>query len=142
MGSFTFWLIIAVIALIIDMVTSSFLFVWFTIGGIAAMVAKLFGFSFTVQLITFIAVSAVFMAVGYPLVKKTIKKNVPRLATQEESYIGRQITVDTEVVEKGMIKLDGIYWTVRNNGEPVKKGDRVEIVGIDGNKLVITKIGG
>ena len=142
MGYFMLWLIIAIGALAIDIATSSFLFIWFTVGGIAAMITKMLNFSFTVQLITFISVSFVSMAAGYPLVKKTIKKSVPRLATMEEGYIGREILVDAEVIEKGTIKVDGIYWTVRNIGEPVKKGDRVKITGIEGNKLVIKKLGG
>jgi len=137
---FMLWLTIAIITLLLDVITSSFLFVWFTIGGIAALIAMTLGSTELVQWVVFIAVSLIFMAVGYPIVKKTIKKTVPRTATMEEGYIGREITVDEDVVEKALIKIDGIYWTIKNQGTPIKKGDKVKITGIEGNKMLVNKI--
>jgi membrane protein implicated in regulation of membrane protease activity len=57
----------------------------------------------------------------------------------EESYIGREITVDEDLVQTARAKIDGIYWTIKNIGEPVKKGDKVKITGLEGNKLVVKK---
>ncbi|MGY0375069.1 NfeD family protein [Clostridium sp. JNZ J1-5] len=134
------WIIVAAVALGIDLVTSSFLFIWFTIGGIVAIALALFDYSFTTQLITFIAVSSALMAVGYPIVKKTIKKTVPVTPTMEEEYIGREFIVNTDIVEKATVKFQGIYWTVKNEGELISKGDKVKIIKIQGNKLIIKKI--
>lgn len=133
------WIIISVVALVIDIATSAFLFVWFTVGGIAAIIAMILQASFTVQLITFIAASAISMAIGYPLAKNALKGSIKKTATMEESYIGRELVVDEDVMEKASIKIDGIYWTVKNSGSPIKKGDRVRIVGIEGNKIVVKK---
>ncbi|MDF2881501.1 MAG: nodulation efficiency protein [Clostridiaceae bacterium] len=133
------WIIIGAAALVADMITSVFLFVWFTIGSIAAIIAMALGYSMTVQVITFVSVSAIFMAVGYPLVKETIKKTVKKTPTMEQGYIGRKITVDEGVIEKAIIKVDGIYWTIKNIGDPIKKGDSVEICDIEGNKLLVRK---
>jgi len=137
-NSLILWIIIGAVALVADLITSVFLFVWFTIGSIAAIIAMSLGYSTTVQVITFVSVSAVF--IGYPLIKETIKKTVKKTPTMEQSYIGRKVTVDEEVMEKAIIKINGIYWTVKNIGEPVKKGDSVEICDIEGNKLLIKKI--
>ncbi|MFD3156061.1 NfeD family protein [Haloimpatiens sp. FM7330] len=134
------WLIIAVGALIIDITTSSFLFVWFTVGGIAAIISLILGYPFPIQLIIFIVISIIFMAIGYPIIKKNMKKTVPKIKTMEESYIGKEFVSDRELSEKGTIKISGIYWTVKNEGEYVKKGDKIKIIGIEGNKLVIKKI--
>jgi membrane protein implicated in regulation of membrane protease activity len=133
------WIIISVAALVIDIATSTFLFMWFTVGGIAAIIALIFGSTVTVQIMVFIAVSAVSMALGYPLVKKTLKVTVKKTPTMEESYIGRELAVDEDLVETARVKIDGIYWTIKNIGEPVKKGDKVKITGIEGNKLVVKK---
>lgn len=133
------WIIISVVALVIDIATSAFLFVWFTVGGIAAIVAIIFQASFTVQLITFIAVSAVSMAIGYPVARNALKSTVRKTVTMEEGYIGRELLINEDVMEKASIKIDGIYWTVKNSGKPIKKGDRVKIVGIEGNKIVVKK---
>jgi len=134
------WIIVAAVALAIDLITSSFLFIWFTVGGIVAIVLALFSYPFSTQLITFIGLSSALMAVGYPIVKKTIKKTVPITPTMEEKYIGDEFHVDSDVNEKATIKFQGIYWTVKNEGEDIKKGDKVKIVGIEGNRLVIKKI--
>ncbi len=133
------WIIISVAALVIDIATSAFLFLWFTVGGIAAILALIFDASLAVQIIAFIAVSAVSMALGYPLMKKTLKNTVMKTSTMEESYIGREITVDEDVIETARAKIDGIYWTIKNIGEPVRKGDKIKITGIEGNKLVVKK---
>ncbi|MCY6484301.1 NfeD family protein [Clostridium aestuarii] len=134
------WLIIAAIALAIDAATSSFLFIWFTAGGIVAMILALLHYSFSTQLITFIGVSAALMALGYPIVKKTIKKTVPRTLRMEEEYIGEEFIADKNISDKATIKFEGIYWTVKNEGQFINKGDRVKIIAIEGNKLIIKKI--
>lgn len=141
MGSWlVIWIVISVASLAIDIITSAFIFIWFSIGGITAIIANLLGYTVTTQIITFIFVSALFIAVGYPLVKSTIKKTVVKTPTTEQGYIGRELTVDEEIMERAIIKIDGIYWTIKNEGMPIKKGDRVKITGIEGNKLLIMKI--
>lgn len=138
-GPLILWIVIAVVALAIDIITSTFLFIWFTIGGIIAIILNMLNVSFAVQLITFIAVSAVLMAVGYPIVKKTIKKTVPITPTMEEKYIGQEFLAEKDIDRKATIKFEGIYWTVKNDGELIKKGDIIKITGIEGNKLLVRK---
>ena len=135
-----FWVVVALGALAIDIATSSFMFIWFAIGAIAAVIAVVFNAPVVVQAIIFIAVSSVFMAVGYPIVKKTIKKTVNKTLTMEEAYIGREFTITKDVDVKANIKFEGIYWTVKNVGKPLKEGDLVQIIGIEGNKLLIAKV--
>lgn len=135
-----FWIVVALAALIIDITTSSFMFVWFSIGAMASIIAIGIGASVVVQAVVFVAVSAVVMAVGYPIVKKTIKKTVKKTLTMEEGYVGKEFKITKDIGEKGNIKFQGIYWTVKNVGEPLKKGDLVQITGIEGNKLVIAKV--
>lgn len=138
-GALILWVIVAAVALAIDVITSSFFFIWFTIGGIVAIVLSMFDVPFLIQVITFIAVSASLMAVGYPIVKRTIKKTVPITPTMEENYIGQEFVAEKDIERKATIKFGGIYWTVKNDGDFIDKGDVVKIVGIEGNKLVIRK---
>ena len=69
------WILVGLIALIIDMVTSAFLFIWFTVGAIAAIIAGMFGCAFVVQFIVFTIVSIILIIVCYPVVKKKIKQS-------------------------------------------------------------------
>ncbi|OFI05461.1 hypothetical protein CLOACE_16900 [Clostridium acetireducens DSM 10703] len=127
------------IALILDIVTSAFLFIWFTVGSIVALIALILKYSFVVQLGLFIAVSALFSIIGYPIVKKTIKKTVKKTPTMEESYIGEIIHVGKTIKDTETLKIGGIYWTVKNTGEILEKGDKAQIIGVEGNKIVIKK---
>jgi membrane protein implicated in regulation of membrane protease activity len=135
-----FWAVVAIGALFIDITTSSFMFVWFAIGAIASIIAMLFNASVVVQVIIFVAVTAASMAVGYPIVKKTIKKTVSKTLTMEEGYIGKEFAIEEDIDVKAKIKFQGVYWTVKNVGKPLKKGDLVQVIGIEGNKLLIAKV--
>lgn len=134
------WIVVGLAFLVVDIFTSAFLFIWFSIGAIVAIIANLLGFSILVQSLTFIFVSALFTAVGYPLMKNTIKKTVVPTPTTEKGYVGRELISEEDIKEKATIKFDGIYWTFKNEGEPICKGDKIRITGIEGNKLIVKKI--
>lgn len=136
------WISIAVIALVIDIITSSFLFVWFTIGAIAAIVGQILNFSFIAQIIIFMAATIVSMIGGYPIVKKKIKNTVKYTPLREETYIGKELTVDENMINSNSVKVDGVYWKMRNAGDEIKYGDKVKIVSVEGNKILIKKIKG
>ncbi|MBC2579475.1 NfeD family protein [Clostridium sp. DJ247] len=139
-SSLILWLIIGVIALVVDIITSSFLFVWFTVGAIGAIVAEILGMSFVVQTVSFIGISAICMALGYPIVKKTIKKSVNPIPTREKTYIGKEFTITEEILETNSIKVDGVYWKLINEGPMIQKGDKIRIINIKGNKIIIKKV--
>ncbi|MCI6691481.1 MULTISPECIES: NfeD family protein [unclassified Clostridium] len=139
MSAVIIWIIIAAIAIIIDIATSNFLFAWFTIGAIAAMIADLFGISFGVQVIIFLVINLITVSLGYPWAKKKFKKSVKRTPLMEETYIGRVMKAEEDIIEKAKVKVDGIYWTVLNKGEEIKRGENFEIIGIEGIKLIIKK---
>ncbi len=134
------WVVVALGAIFIDITTSSFMFIWFAMGAIVAIIAMMLNASVVVQVIIFITVTAISMAVGYPIVKKTIKKTVSKTLTMEEGYIGIEFTITKDIDVKANIKFQGIYWTVKNVGKPLVKGDLVQVIGIEGNKLLIAKV--
>lgn len=138
-GPLEIWIAIAVICLIIDFLTAGFLFVWFTIGGIAAIIALSLGYPFAVQAAVFIVVTGISYAAGYPLAKKVLNKKIPRTPTMEENFIGRIITADKDIKESGRMKIDGIYWALKNEGVYLSKNEKFKIIGLEGNKLIIKK---
>ncbi|URZ15638.1 NfeD family protein [Clostridium felsineum] len=136
------WIVIAIFMMIIDFWTSGFLFMWFSVGAVVAIIAGLLGAPVTVQIILFSIVSIVLLCVGYPISKKLLNKTVKRTPLMEEKYIGREAVAEKDMdVGKSKLKVDGIYWTVKNVGEAIKKGDNFIITGIEGNKLLIRKEG-
>ena len=139
MSNIILWTVIGLAALFVDMVTSAFLFVWFTIGAIAAIVAGILKYSFIVQFVVFLVVSIVFTLVCYPIVKKNIKKSIKPTLLREKTYVGKKITIDAEMVKNNGIKIDGVYWNIKDEGYTIKDGDTVRIVGMEGNKVIIKK---
>ncbi|MFL0197540.1 NfeD family protein [Clostridium sp. WILCCON 0269] len=139
-NSLILWVIIGVVALSVDIITSAFLFVWFTVGAIGAIIAEIFNYSFIVQLIVFVVVSTVFMVICYPIVKKNIKKSVKPTPLREETYIDREIVIDEEMVKNNGIKIDGVYWNIKEEGYTLKKGDTVKVLKMEGNRVVIKKL--
>lgn len=139
MSAIIFWIIIAGIVIAIDIATSNFLFAWFVVGSVTAMVADLIGLSFGVQIIIFLVVNLITIAIGYPWAKKKFKKSVKRLPLMEETYIGRVMKAEEDIVDRARVKVDGIYWTVQNTGEEIKLGENFKIIGIEGIKLNIKK---
>jgi membrane protein implicated in regulation of membrane protease activity len=139
MEGIVLWIIVALAALVIDIVTSSFFFGGFTIGGIFALVASILGYNFTVQLIVFIVISAAAIVGEFVWLRKKVKKTIPKTLRMEEEYIGRTITAEEDIDKRGRVKVEGIYWTVENEGDLIEKGESAKIIGIKGNKLVIKK---
>lgn len=133
------WIVIAIAALVIDIVTSSFFFGGFTIGGIFALLSSILGFNFTDQLIVFILVSAAAIVGEFVWLRKKFKKTIPKTLRMEEEYIGRTFTAEEDIDKRGRVKVEGIYWTVENEGSLIEKGEKASIIGIKGNKLVIKK---
>lgn len=141
MATVIFWLVIAAAVIVIDICTSSFLFVWFSLGSLAAIVAYLLGANLTIQFLVFAVVSLISIAIGYPIVKKKYKESVTQIPLMEETYIGKVFEATEEIKETGRIKVSGIYWAAVNKENTIKVGQKFQITGIDGNKLIIKGLG-
>ncbi|MFL0250779.1 NfeD family protein [Clostridium neuense] len=133
------WILIFVIMIFIDIVTSGFLFVWFSIGAAGAIVTYLLGGNAITQVIVFAIISIVCLVFGYPMAKKLIKGTVKRTPLMEEKYIGKELIAENNIEDVSKIMVGGVYWTAQNIGHPIKKGEKFIITGIKGNKLLITK---
>ena len=139
MSAVIFWIIVAAVVIAIDMVTSNFLFAWFAVGAFVAMIADLLGVTFGVQVVLFLVVNLITVSVGYPWAKRKFKEGVKRTPLMEENYIGRVMKAEEDIVDRAKIKVDGIYWTVQNLGEVIKKDESFKITGIEGIKLINKK---
>lgn len=131
------WIIISVLAIFLDIFTSAGLFVWFAIGAFAAMIALTCNAVIGIQILVFSILSILGLIIGYPIVKRIIKKSIVVTKTMEQEYIGREYIAEEKITSKANIKVDGIYWTAKNKGGTIDKGEKYKIVGIDKTKLVI-----
>ena len=137
MVSVVIWLLIAFLVIVIDIVTSSFIFMWFSIGAIVSVILALIGLSVKLQILAFLVIGIIMLCFGYPWAKKKFKVEKNHTPLMEQTYIGMVMTAEKDIVEKGEIKVSGIYWTAYNKGKKINKGDKFIITGIEGNKLVV-----
>ena len=131
------WLLVAIALIVIDIVTSSFIFMWFSLGAIVAIMLSLLEISVAWQIVTFLVVGVATVSIGYPWAKKKFKADVNHVPTMEQTYIGKEMIANEDMEEKSKIKVDGIYWTAYNKGKIIKKGEKYTITGIEGNKLIV-----
>ena len=136
------WLVIAVVMGVTEACTVQLVSVWFAIGSAAACITSLFTDQIYIQVIVFVVVTAIALAVTRPLVKK-LKRKRPE-ATNADRYIGKSAVV-VEAIDndhaKGLVKVDNEKWTARSvDGQLIEPGDRVVVTAIEGVKLIVEPI--
>jgi len=136
------WIIIALTFLLVDVFTSSFLFVWFGIGALVALASLILGAPLELQIVIFLISSLIAIAIGYPWARKKFKVNIKQIKTREEEFIGTIHKSEKDIIEKSSITLDGVLWRVINRGEIINKGDRFKIIELKGNQIIIEKLKG
>ena len=133
------WLLIALVAGIIEASTVSLVSVWFAIGGVAGAIGAGFGVSVGVQIGIFIVVSAILMVATAPLCKKF--RIAAKNPTNADRLIGC-IGIVTEEIDplnnKGEVKVKGQAWSAQALGEElVPVGSKVVVEEIAGVHLVV-----
>lgn len=131
------WILVAIAVIAIDIITSSFVFMWFSLGAFVAIILSLIGISVAWQIVAFLVIGVATVSIGYPWAKKKFKADVNHVPTMEQAYIGKEMIANEDMEEKSKIKVSGIYWTAYNKGKIIKKGERYIITGIEGNKLIV-----
>lgn len=133
------WLIIALVAGIAEAVTVTLVSVWFALGAVAAAIAAAFGLGTIAQVVIFLTVSLILMALTAPLCKKfRIGEKTP---TNADRLIGCTgiITEDVDPLQgKGEVRVGGQTWSVQVRGDGrAKVGDNVIVDDIEGAHLVV-----
>lgn len=135
------WLVIFLLLLAIEIVTLGLTTIWFAIGAIAAFVVTLCGLGTTVQLVVFIVVSIVSLILTRPIVVKYLNKD--KIKTNVDELIGKNaiIVKDADGVNSfGEANLNGEIWMAKSfDGAYLKKDEIVEIVSVEGIKLVVKR---
>lgn len=136
------WIFLSILALVIDAITSNFFFAGFTIGGFVAIGAYFLGYAPMVQAIIFCIISILAMIIIIPYGRRARKRGAGETASLKSRLIGKILVLDQDIEDEALMKVDGIYWTIKNIDEPMGKGDRAVVVETEGNKLLIKKESG
>lgn len=135
------WAVFIVATAIIELQTADLVTIWFTIGGIGALIAALFKQNFWVQIVIFLGISIIAIILTRPLAKKLQQKEI--IKTNSDKVIGKLaiVTKKIEVDEIGEVKIDGKLWrAINNNGMSFEENEKVLIEAISGTKLIVSKV--
>lgn len=135
------WLGITIIAAAIELITIDLVSIWFTIGGIGALIAYALGLSQTIQIVVFIILSIICIFASRPLAKKYLKTQT--VSTNYDRVIGqhglvlKRIDADT----RGEVKVLSTQWAASSlDNSTLEVGDYCEILAVEGAHLVVKKI--
>jgi len=137
------WLALMVIFLIVEAVCAIHLVsIWFAAGSLVAAVAVLLNASVWLQVLLFLVVSCVILALMWPFVKKFLNPGLKK--TNIDSVIGSEglVTGDIDNLSaRGQVKLNGMEWTARSTtGAPISAGTRIRVDRIEGVKVFVTPV--
>ena len=138
----TIWFIVAGILALIEALTLGLVCIWFAGGAVGAAIAAMFGASPLVQIIVFLAVSAVLVAVTRPIAKKRFNNKTEK--TNVDALIGQTGVVEEKITPEisGQVKADGKVWRAACSSGELEKGTVVVIKSIKGVTLMVEEIGG
>ena len=139
----TFWLIVFVALLVIEIATMGLTTIWFAGGALVSFLAAYIGFGVGVQVAVFLIVSILLLVLTRPIAVKFF--NQERQKTNADSLIGRKGIVTEEVSNiyaTGQVTVAGQEWTARSVDDSVtlEKGEMVVIRSISGVKLMVERI--
>lgn len=138
----TIWLILIIVSMIVEIVTLDLVSIWLSVGALFALFAEMLGFNLTIQITTCVIVTALTAFLIRPLSKKYLAGNI--VHTNADRVIGKHGVVTKQISADniGEIKVLGGYWSARsvNENDTILVNDRVEVLAIEGVKLIVKKI--
>lgn len=139
------WIGVIVVSALVEVCTAALVSVWFVAGALLALIANQLGASNMLQYVIFIFVSLITAVLCRPIFMKN-KETVGETDGTVDNiarYIGKTALVTEEInniTGTGRIIADGISWAAKNINDDVIKGGNVQIVSVQGSKMVVKPI--
>jgi len=136
------WLGLMILFLIVEASTVGLVSIWFAAGALVALIAGMIGAPLWLQVVLFLVVSGVMIALLRPLTRKYIAPK--KTAMNADRHVGRiclvQETID-DLRDSGAVKLDGVIWTARTGtDEVIPVGEKVCVLKLEGAKLYVERV--
>ncbi len=137
-----FWLVAALIFIVIEIATIGLASIWFAAGALGALLVAVLHGNVIIQTLVFLLISVVLLCMTRPWARKYINSRTQK--TNVDSLIGEK-TILTETVNNldatGKAVVLGKEWTVRakNQNDIIESGALVKVVEISGVKLLVER---
>lgn len=138
--TFLEWILVAIICGAIEIFTVGFWFLWLAIAAVAVALLVQFGIlpTLEIQLLVFAIFTLLLIVFTRPLIMKFVKSN--ETVSNVKALIGQHGVTITSIVpmQFGQVKVNGEIWTAVSE-EELEENTRIEIMGIDGVKLLVKR---
>ncbi len=138
--NFLEWILVAVICGAIEIFTVGFWFLWLAIAAVVVALLVQFGLlpTLEMQLLIFAIFTLLLIIFTRPLIMRFVKSNDK--VSNVKALIGQHGITITPIVpmQFGQVKVNGEVWTAIVE-EEMEENTRVEVIGIDGVKLLVKK---
>lgn len=139
------WLGIIILTIVLEATSYDLISIWFSAGALVSMILAIIDtttkleINWVAQVLVFVIVSLILILSLRPVTKKYLKRI--DVKTNIDTIVGKHgIVVDAiESGERGTVKVDGVIWTAISNDD-VLSDEKVEILAIEGNKLIVKAI--
>ena len=110
-----FWLILLIVFVVAESITTTLVSIWFAAGSLVALVIAGLKGEIWLQVTAFVAVSIILLLATRPLAKKYLEPKITK--TNYDRIIGETCLVEEEINnlnETGSVKIKGTTWTARS----------------------------
>jgi membrane protein implicated in regulation of membrane protease activity len=133
------WLVVFVLAIVIEGMSLALTSMWFAAGALAAWLVSFVTTSMEIQILVFLLVSLGLLLGLRPFAVKKLK--IGRHRTNADALVGK-VGVVIKAIEPltatGQVKVGAQIWTAVSQ-ESLKEDEKVEVLDIQGVKLVVKK---
>ena len=134
------WFALMVVFIIMEASTVTMVSIWFVMGALAAMVVSLLGGALWLQVVLFLAVSALLLWCLRPVVKKHFTPKLEK--TNVNAVIGAvgRVTEQINNVDAcGHVKLGAMEWAARStDGTTIEEGALVCVDRVEGVRVFVS----
>ena len=138
-----FWIFIIISTLIAEIATVGLVSLWFTVGGICALICNLLKLSVVIQWVVFIVVSVLGLLLFRSFWVNKMKKEI--VPTNADANIGKEVIVTEDIdnlLFKGEVKVNGQLWSAQSlDGEKIDKNavECFKYYGVEKATVVVEK---
>lgn len=134
------WIALIIIFSVVEVLTMGLTTIWFAGAALIALLAALVGLSVPVQIGIFLLSAALLIYFTKPLAKDFLRIGSEK--TNVEAVIGQSgpVVKGIERYATGQVKINGQIWSaLSEDGEPIETGMKVQVVAVEGVKLIVKK---
>ena len=137
------WLVIFISMVVVEASGPNLVSIWFALGALVSLIISFIpGVAWWIELIVFVVVSAASLLALRPVFKHLLKRNI--FKSNVDSFQGKRgyVVEDITYLIPGAVKMGDVKWSAvpQDKNTTFLKGEVVEVVSINGNKLIVKKV--